>query len=107
VGGVAAREVLPADAANLLLTTGPRRRTKDSDAYPPQPRVHGVSAERGEAGVRLGGRHQLDCARPLGDLVKTARDKADEKRAAKLALVQQVESGSLVIRQTTDAERRR
>jgi hypothetical protein len=44
----------------------------------------------------------------LGDLVKTARDKAEEKRVAKLELVrEQVESGSLVIRQMTDEERGR
>jgi hypothetical protein len=44
-GGVAAREVLPADAANLPLTTraGERRET---DADPPPPTVRGVSAER-------------------------------------------------------------
>jgi hypothetical protein len=39
--------------------------------------------------------------------VKTARERAEEKRAEKLALVRdQVESGSLVIRKMTDAERR-
>jgi hypothetical protein len=40
--------------------------------------------------------------------VKTARERADEKRAEKLELVrQQVQSGSLVIRQMTAEERRR
>jgi hypothetical protein len=40
--------------------------------------------------------------------MKSARERAEEKRAAKLALVQeQVESGSLVIRQMTADERRR
>jgi len=40
--------------------------------------------------------------------VKTGREKAAEKREAKLEMVrQQVESGSLVIRQMTDEERRR
>ena len=40
--------------------------------------------------------------------MKTTREKAEEKRAAKLELVrEQVASGSLVIRQMTDAERRR
>jgi hypothetical protein len=44
----------------------------------------------------------------LGDLVKTTREKTEEKRAAKLELVrEQVESGSLVIRQMTAEERRR
>jgi hypothetical protein len=40
--------------------------------------------------------------------VKTAREKAEEKRLAKLDLVrEQVENGELVIRQMTDEERRR
>lgn len=38
----------------------------------------------------------------------TARERAEEKRAEKLAHVrEQVDSGSLVIRQMTDEERRR
>jgi len=40
--------------------------------------------------------------------MKTARERADEKRREKLQLVRdQVQSGSLVIRQMTDEERRR
>jgi hypothetical protein len=40
--------------------------------------------------------------------VKTVRERAEEKRAEKLKLVrEQVQSGSLVIRQMTDEERRR
>jgi hypothetical protein len=40
--------------------------------------------------------------------VKTAREKTEEKRAAKLEVVrEQIDSGSLVIRQMTDEERRR
>jgi len=40
--------------------------------------------------------------------VKTSRERAEEKRQAKLDLVQeQVESGGLVIRKMSDAERRR
>jgi hypothetical protein len=40
--------------------------------------------------------------------VKTSRERAEEKRLAKLDLVrQQVESGDLVIRQMTEEERRR
>ncbi len=40
--------------------------------------------------------------------MKTARERAEEKRLEKLdAVRQQVESGSLVIRQMTDEERRR
>ena len=40
--------------------------------------------------------------------MKTQRERAEEKRAAKLELVrEQVQSGTLVIRQMTDEERRR
>jgi hypothetical protein len=40
--------------------------------------------------------------------VKSQRERAEEKRLDKLALIrQQVESGSLVIRKMTDDERRR
>ena len=40
--------------------------------------------------------------------MKSARERAEEKREAKLELVRdQVQSGSLVIRQMTDEERRR
>jgi hypothetical protein len=40
--------------------------------------------------------------------VKTTRERAEEKRAEKLERVrEQVQSGSLVIRQMTDEERRR
>jgi hypothetical protein len=40
--------------------------------------------------------------------VKTPRERVEERRGEKLALVrEQVQSGSLVIRQMTDEERRR
>ncbi|HWE32122.1 MAG TPA: hypothetical protein VG410_01480 [Solirubrobacteraceae bacterium] len=40
--------------------------------------------------------------------MKSARERAEEKRAAKLELVrEQVQDGSLVIRQMTEEERRR
>ena len=53
-----------------------------------------------EDGVRLAGRR--------GDGVKSTRERAEEKRAEKLERVrEQVESGSLVIRQMTDEERGR
>ncbi len=40
--------------------------------------------------------------------MKTARERAEEKRQEKLALVrEQVENGGLVIRQMTEEERRR
>jgi len=45
---------------------------------------------------------------PRGGAVKTARERAEEKRAEKLELVrEQVQSGSLVIRQMNAEERRR
>jgi hypothetical protein len=45
---------------------------------------------------------------PSRQAPKTTRDRAEEKRDAKLELVrEQVQSGSLVIRQMTDEERRR
>jgi hypothetical protein len=45
---------------------------------------------------------------PSREPPKTTRERAEEKHEAKLELVrEQVESGSLVIRQMTDEERRR
>jgi hypothetical protein len=45
---------------------------------------------------------------PSGQTPKTPRERAEEKHEAKLELVrEQVQSGSLVIRQMTDEERRR
>lgn len=47
-------------------------------------------------------------SRKRGGAVKTAREKAEEARQAKLDLVrEQVQTGELVIRQMTDEERRR
>jgi hypothetical protein len=43
-----------------------------------------------------------------GDSVMLGREKAEQKRQEKLELIrEQVQSGALVIRQMTDAERRR
>jgi predicted RNA-binding protein len=43
-----------------------------------------------------------------GRLMKTARDRAEEKRREKLeSVAEQVESGQLIIRQMTEEERRR
>jgi hypothetical protein len=45
---------------------------------------------------------------PRGDEVKSAWERAEEQREAKLELIrEQVESGSLVIRKMTPEERRR
>ena len=45
---------------------------------------------------------------PIGAILKTPRERAEEKRQEKLDLVrEQVESGSLVIRKMTKDERRR
>jgi hypothetical protein len=50
----------------------------------------------------------FDAPATEGDRVKTAREQAEERRAEKLDVVrEQVQSGSLVIRQMTDDERRR
>ncbi len=50
----------------------------------------------------------MDRLREWGGRVKTTRERAEERRKAKLELVRaQVESGSLLIRQMTDEERRR
>lgn len=79
--GVTAREVLHADAANLA--------------------SHGLTApaKEGEADVYRS---------TAGDLMKSSRERAEEKREEKLELVrEQVESGSLRIRKMTDEERRR
>jgi hypothetical protein len=44
----------------------------------------------------------------MGGLLKSARERAEEKREAKLETVrEQVQSGSLTIRQMTDEEKRR
>jgi len=44
----------------------------------------------------------------MSGAVKTTRERAEEKRQAKLDLVrEQVQSGALVIRQMTDEERQR
>jgi hypothetical protein len=78
-GGLAAREVLTADAANLpSAITAPAKEGID------------VPAARRSDGV------------------KSTRERAEEKRAEKLAQVrEQVESGTLVIRPMTDEERKR
>lgn len=69
---------------------------------PTQPNLVPISQRRRRKGNGCLSRSRRD------DVVKTARERAEEKRAEKLALVrEQVESGSLVIRKMTDAERRR
>ncbi|MBV9605952.1 MAG: hypothetical protein JO027_12620 [Solirubrobacterales bacterium] len=84
--GVAAREVLLADEANLLPNVLPRRPGKEADD---SLRCQSDSILR-------------------GDEVKSAWERAEEKREAKLELIrEQVESGSLVIRKMTEEERRR
>ncbi len=83
-GGVVAREVLAADAANLL-----------------------PNNFRAGDGRRSDGHLRCQCA-PGGDEVKSARERAEEKREEKLELMrEQVQNGSLVIRKMTKEERRR
>jgi len=53
-------------------------------------------------------RDRFDRSAGRGDEVKSARERAEEKREAKLELIRaQVETGSLVIRKMTKEERRR
>ena len=61
-----------------------------------------------EIDVHHPGRVRLMAGGRAGDRVKSARERAEEQRAQKLALVrEQVDSGTLVIRRMTDEERRR
>lgn len=79
-GALVAREVHHADAANLTRTNVTRRRRERCHAQPT----------------------------PWDRLMKTARERAEEKRREKLDFVaEQVENGQLVIRQMTEEERRR
>ena len=65
---------------------------------PPRTRPRGVAAPATRNA------HQLHATG--GDPLKTTRERAEEKRQAKLEFVrEQVDSGSLVIRKMTDAER--
>lgn len=58
--------------------------------------------------ARLAGSIGIGQTARRGAAVKTTRERAEEKRLAKLDFVrEQVASGSLVIRQMTDEERRR
>lgn len=109
--GVVAREVLAADAANLLpynFRAGQGRRVKCPSTLshrlrrPSRPRVP-ETAGTAPAG-RTGSCRSLDAG---GDEVKSAWERAEEKRQAKLELVrEQVENGSLRIRKMTKEERR-
>jgi hypothetical protein len=105
-GGVTAREVLLADEANLLniFRAGEGRR----------PNAHVRSAwgvrldhvcQKPSASVRLAKRACFDGSSRRGDDVKSAGQKAEEQREAKLELI--LESGSLVIAKMTPEVRRR
>jgi hypothetical protein len=84
----------------------------DGHVHPPQRRVRGVAAEpepRQRKNASGWSDRIVSIVRPRGGgEVKTARERAEEKRAEKLEQVrEQVESGSLVIREMTEDERRR
>jgi hypothetical protein len=79
---------------------------KEMHADPLRFRVRSLSCQYGsrspEPRVGCGGE------RKRVDRLKTGREKAEERREAKLETVrEQVQNGSLVIRQMTDEERRR
>ena len=78
----------------------------EGDEWPRRPsRARTVSAQ---CRSRIERYESVPAARRRDDALKTGREKAEEKRQAKLATVrEQVESGSLVIRQMTLEERRR
>ncbi len=69
--------------------------------------THGEPCRATRAG-RSAGSLGVDLEPPRRDAMKTSRERAEEKRLAKLDVVrQQVERGDLVIRQVTKEERRR
>ena len=79
---------------------------KERNADPPYSHTRGMFAPR--RSCECATRVCRDREAERGDAVKTGREKAEEKRAEKLEMVRaQVRSGSLVIRQMTDEERRR
>ena len=92
----------PCAAGDTVGRTGGPHRPRDSDCRRGESPVSlQIAPARRDTHVR-----RLD-PRP-DQAVKTARERAEEKRAEKLAVVrEQVENGSLVIRKMTDAERRR
>jgi hypothetical protein len=108
---VAARDVLRADAANVSHhVTAPAKEGVDVPPPPPTVGTRRAHAGAGRASGILAYRtaRVLQLAARRGDGVKTARERAEEKRAEKLEQVREhVESGSLVIRQMTEEERRR
>jgi hypothetical protein len=100
-GGVVAREVLRRRRSESPFDCRSRRRSKEIDVLPPLSLASRFSSERDRGG-------RVRRAERPGVGVKTARERAEEKRAEKLERVrEQVESGSLVIRRMTDEERRR
>jgi hypothetical protein len=111
--GVAAREVLLADTANLLPNVLPRRPGKElDDALRCQSgwgvRVDLRFASRPERESGPPKADRFDCSVRRGDEVKSPWQRAEEQREAKLELIrEQVETGSLVIRKMTKEERRR
>jgi hypothetical protein len=98
-----------ADAANLHSKGVTRRRRKESDVYPGPSDIRGGGDARVCSESELGSPFQPlrgDLETSQGVAMKTARERAEEKREEKLELIrEQVECGSLVIRQMTDEER--
>ena len=109
-GGVAAREVLPADAANLVSMQVAPAKEGGRDAH-----QGGCPAQRRTAAHWRGAFDLPPRRLPSGFdwqrrrvRVKTQREKAEEKRQAKLEEIrEQVDSGTLVIRPMTAEESQR
>ena len=107
-GGVAAHKVLPADAANLVSMQVAPAKEGERDADDRCGPVHRNRAENGPA--VFGWQRGLPAGfawRKRRDRMKTEREKAEERRQAKLEEIrEQVASGTLVIRAMTPEERR-
>jgi hypothetical protein len=105
-GDVVAREVLRADAANHppIAPTAPAKEGDPMSTDPGEQRDPSGTDARTEPTPSASPSSSAARTRGAG---RTTRERAEEKRQAKLELVQeQVQSGSLVIRQMTEEERR-
>jgi hypothetical protein len=81
----------------------PRNGSSDPHRSVPQPRVNQLGSARSKGAQARGARHAH-----VGATVKTTRERAEERRTAKLEqIAEQVASGSLVIRTMSDEERER
>jgi hypothetical protein len=98
-----------AGAANLLLISLIAPAREGAHVWPPVHAAVGVSGSCPRSTARQQRPSLLSSVSPKRhDAVKTQREKAEEERQVKLDLVrEQVQNGTLVIRQMTEEERRR